>query len=241
MNRCRPGETQSDSPLILVLETSGSTCSAALAAGEEIRHKGLSAPMQHASKLAPLVQELFEDVRRPAASLDGIAVSMGPGSYTGLRIGLALAKGLCQVTGARLMGISTFDILLATLRQVFPETMGKPSLICLQSKKDYLYIAGYNAEGSFFLRPENYPVQQWHTLMPSDLKVPVIAGNGASLFCEASGISDAQIYSELEAQALYAAPLALEAWREGRFAPVHETEPLYLSGFYPRPQAMQGT
>ncbi len=67
--------------------------------------------MKHAEKLAPFVERCMKEIRRKEWTLDAVAVSIGPGSYTGLRIGLSLAKGLAFSLGVPLIVISTLRIL----------------------------------------------------------------------------------------------------------------------------------
>lgn len=97
---------------IINIETSGRICSVALTSNGALElqlddREG----MQHASKLAPFVARIMDEVHRRDLKLDAIAVSMGPGSYTGLRIGLSLAKGLAFSLGLPLIGVDTLKIL----------------------------------------------------------------------------------------------------------------------------------
>lgn len=97
---------------ILNIETSGKVCSVAIT-----RHGMLemqlddSEGMQHANRLAPFVERCMEELHRKEEKLDAVAVSMGPGSYTGLRIGLSLAKGLAFSLGVPLIGVDTLKII----------------------------------------------------------------------------------------------------------------------------------
>lgn len=97
---------------ILNIETSGKTCSVALTR-EGVLEFDLenSDGMKHAELLAPFVERAMEEVKRKEWKLDAVAVSIGPGSYTGLRIGLSLAKGLAFSLGVPLIGVSTLKIL----------------------------------------------------------------------------------------------------------------------------------
>lgn len=97
---------------ILNIETSGKTCSVALTR-EGVLEFDLenSDGMKHAELLAPFVERAMEEVKRKEWKLDAVAVSIGPGSYTGLRIGLSLAKGLAFSLGVPLIGVSTMKIL----------------------------------------------------------------------------------------------------------------------------------
>lgn len=97
---------------ILNIETSGKICSVALTkdGALEIQFDDREG-MQHANKLAPFVDRCMEELHRKEEKLDAVAVSMGPGSYTGLRIGLSLAKGLAFSLGVPLIGVDTLKII----------------------------------------------------------------------------------------------------------------------------------
>src|SRR5690349_183976 len=104
------------SVIILALDTAGSACSVAIARGEqllaadrrEMRHG-------HAEALMPMVDAAMREARLTARELDAVAVSTGPGGFTGIRIGLAAAHGIALAAGARLIGISSFAAVAAPL------------------------------------------------------------------------------------------------------------------------------
>ncbi|MDE6072208.1 MAG: tRNA (adenosine(37)-N6)-threonylcarbamoyltransferase complex dimerization subunit type 1 TsaB, partial [Muribaculaceae bacterium] len=97
---------------IINIETSGKICSVALTRDGvlefDLENKD---GMKHAELLAPFVEKAMAEVKRKEWTLDAVAVSIGPGSYTGLRIGLSLAKGLAFSLGVPLIGVSTLKIL----------------------------------------------------------------------------------------------------------------------------------
>ena len=98
--------------LILTLETSTSVCSVALSEGEEVVFEKASFEgPSHAALLGVYMEEALEVAKSKGMKLDAVAVSSGPGSYTGLRIGVSVAKGLCFGYGIPLIGIHTLDIL----------------------------------------------------------------------------------------------------------------------------------
>ena len=98
--------------LILNIETSTSVCSVALSEGEEvIFEKASFEGPSHAALLGVYMEEALEVAKSKGMKLDAVAVSSGPGSYTGLRIGVSVAKGLCFGYGIPLIGIHTLDIL----------------------------------------------------------------------------------------------------------------------------------
>ena len=97
---------------ILNIETSGKICSVALTRDGVLEfNQENNDGMKHAELLAPFVERAMEEVKRKEWQVDAIAVSIGPGSYTGLRIGLSLAKGLAFSLGVPLIGVSTLKIL----------------------------------------------------------------------------------------------------------------------------------
>jgi tRNA threonylcarbamoyladenosine biosynthesis protein TsaB len=98
--------------LILSLETSTHVCSVALhAQGELIALSEVHLEQSHASKLAQLVDDLKRSSGLSLNKLDAVAVSAGPGSYTGLRIGTSTAKGLCYALNVPLIAVNTLDIM----------------------------------------------------------------------------------------------------------------------------------
>lgn len=98
--------------MILNIETSSKFCSVAVSdSGAVYFSLESDSEMDHSTKLAPFVDRCMKELRSRGHALDAVAVSMGPGSYTGLRIGLSLAKGLCFGLNLPLIGLSTLEIL----------------------------------------------------------------------------------------------------------------------------------
>lgn len=99
---------------IILIETSTALCSVALAQdGEIVSYKESSAPKAHASLTAVFIQEMLQECGLTLADCDAVCVSMGPGSYTGLRVGVSTAKGLCFGARKPLLAVGTLDTLVA--------------------------------------------------------------------------------------------------------------------------------
>ena len=99
---------------ILLIETSTALCSVALAQdGKITSYRESSAPKAHASLTAVFIQEMLAEHGLTLADCDAICVSKGPGSYTGLRVGVSTAKGLCFGSGKPLLAVGTLDTLVA--------------------------------------------------------------------------------------------------------------------------------
>ena len=99
---------------IILIETSTALCSAAIAENGVITaYRESSAPKAHASLTSVFIDEMLKERNTSIAECDAVCVSMGPGSYTGLRVGVSTAKGLCFGSGKPLLAVGTLDTLVA--------------------------------------------------------------------------------------------------------------------------------
>ena len=97
----------------ILIETSTALCSAAIAEdGRIAAYRESSGDRQHASLTAVFIDEMLKELGLTAGDCDAVCVSMGPGSYTGLRVGVSTAKGLCFGAGIPLLAVGTLDILV---------------------------------------------------------------------------------------------------------------------------------
>ena len=104
---------------IILIETSTALCSAAIAEdGVVTAYRESSAPKAHASLTAVFIQEMLQERGLTLADCDAVCVSMGPGSYTGLRVGVSTAKGLCFGSGKPLIAVGTLDTLVAQVHEI---------------------------------------------------------------------------------------------------------------------------
>jgi tRNA threonylcarbamoyladenosine biosynthesis protein TsaB len=128
--------TQVAQPRLLILETSGRVGQVALAQGEALRGVlPLEEARRHARDLAPAVQELLQAQGWSAQDLDAVIVSRGPGSYTGLRVGIMSAKTLAYATGCALLAVDTFAVVAA---QAPPEALAVDVIADAQQGKVYV-------------------------------------------------------------------------------------------------------
>jgi tRNA threonylcarbamoyladenosine biosynthesis protein TsaB len=98
--------------LILSIESSGDLGSVAIhQSGKLIREIELEESRQHASNLAPAIESLIQQAKIELQNIDAVAVSKGPGSYTGLRIGASLAKGISYALSKKIIGVDTLDVI----------------------------------------------------------------------------------------------------------------------------------
>jgi tRNA threonylcarbamoyladenosine biosynthesis protein TsaB len=101
-------------PLILAIETSGRTGSVAIALGEQMLSEAhFSGPMRHSAEIFPAVHKLLVRFSRKPKEIEHIYISVGPGSFTGLRIAVALAKTMHLANAAKIIAVDTLDVIAA--------------------------------------------------------------------------------------------------------------------------------
>lgn len=129
--------------LCLGIETSGKTASAAVCDGERIIGESvLYTKLTHSQVILPMVKKLLEDCSLTLRDIDRIAVANGPGSYTGLRIGIAAVKGMCMGLDCECCGVST----LMALSYNVCAAKGTV-LAVLKARTDVYYLGGYISDG----------------------------------------------------------------------------------------------
>jgi tRNA threonylcarbamoyladenosine biosynthesis protein TsaB len=141
-----------DPPRLLLLETSGKVGQVGLALGAELRGtRRLDETRRHARDLVPAVKELLAEQGWRPGDLQAVIVSRGPGSYTGLRVGLISAQTLAYATGCAVLGIDTFAVIA---RQTPPEVASV--LVIADAQQERVYVqrfVGGQAAGALAIRP----------------------------------------------------------------------------------------
>lgn len=164
---------------ILGIDTSTRCGSIGLINGEEtVAECLLNLPITHSERLLKAIDHLLKESRCPMENLDGWAVSLGPGSFTGLRIGISTLKGLAYATRKPVAGISSLDVLAS---QISPT----PYLICpiLDARKGELYSAFYRYDETHSLQRQS----DYHAMKPEDLvkqiqQMTIFVGDGVRAY-----------------------------------------------------------
>lgn len=130
---------------LLGFDTATRACAAALWAGGGIAaHRRIEAAERHAEALVPLLREVAAEGGAALDAVDAFAVTVGPGSFTGIRIGLATARGLALAAGRPLIGLTTLEVLAAGV----PERMREgPILAALDARRSRLYAQLFDRAG----------------------------------------------------------------------------------------------
>lgn len=219
--------------VILNIETSGQSCSVAVCAeGEVLFEKIEEEGMNHAKLLAPFVQECMDFLTRRELLLEAVAVSIGPGSYTGLRIGLSLAKGLCFGKDIPLIGIDTLEIMAVKAMFAHFDWQGDELLIpMLDARRMEIYTATYDFALSAVepVRPLILDENSFRSL-PSGRK-PIFIGPGAEKFKPVCGVKEAEFLTRIKPDARGMMALSERAFRNQDFLDTAYSVPEYLKDF----------
>ncbi len=219
--------------MLAALETSTRFSSVALldlVTGEEIAECSLPAGWESSSTLVPALETLLQQKGFDPRDLDAVAVSTGPGSFTGIRVGMATAQGLCLPSNLLAYGVNTLDGLAENLRQA--EMLGE-ALCLLDAQRGECFTGHYLIEQEGF-RHLSPPGIMSVDMMPALLKERAwIVGPGALKFekdiRECMGSSAMFAFTSLhQPKAMSIARIAYRRWRDGIRSTVDQLEPLYL-------------
>ena len=219
---------------LILIETSTALCSAALAEdGVITSYRESSAPKAHASLTAVFIQEMLEEKGLTIADCDAVCVSKGPGSYTGLRVGVSTAKGLCFGSGKPLTAISTLDILVAQAQ--IPEDI-KYIVPMVDARRMEVYAAVYEIAAQ-----AGNDVRQITETAPAIIdenSYSDILEKGKVLFIGDGAGKCADVIKHPNATFVQCWPKAsamlepaMKAYKEKRFEDVAYFEPFYLKEF----------
>jgi tRNA threonylcarbamoyladenosine biosynthesis protein TsaB len=135
-----------EKPLILAVETSGRTGSVAIALGDQMLAQAIFAkPMRHSTEVFPAINSLLKRVDRRAKEIQQVYISAGPGSFTGLRIAVTLAKIMHLTNAARVVAVNTLDVIAMNATDYINEkneAFGKIATV-LDAKRGQFFVAAY--------------------------------------------------------------------------------------------------
>jgi len=221
---------------ILALDTSMGACSAAVlrASDGTRRLHALQVEMQrgHAEALMPMVDEVLTEAGIGAHDLDLIAATLGPGSFTGVRIAIAAARGLGLVTQAKLFGTDSLTVMAraALMEGVAP---AGPFAVAVDARRGMLYFGVFNEDARRLDGPLLMAPGDAVSLLPPELGIAV--GNGAQLLADAVAAQGRRLEPELPTLQPSAGALAEIALEGGETTVT--LRPLYLRPPDAKPQA----
>lgn len=212
---------------LLHIDTAVSGASLCLSAGEQVLGVAENTAIRDsASWIHPGIQKLLHENGVAANQLSAVSVSSGPGSYTGLRVGMATAKGLCFALGLPLITLNTLQVMA---HKVSPSNGFCCPMIDARRMEVFTGIYG---PGAVQLLPDTNLVLEDNSFAEWLEKDEVLfCGNGSGKFREICKHPSAR-FSDLRFTAADGVPLALDAFNNGHFADLAYSEPRYGKAFF---------
>jgi tRNA threonylcarbamoyl adenosine modification protein YeaZ len=219
---------------LLAIDCAANLCAACVydtAAGKQLGRSVLDLGKGHAEHLMAVIDEALKQSGTDYAGLGAIAVSIGPGSFTGLRVGVSAARGLALALKIPSIGVTTLEALAAEAKAIFP---GRAVLAALDAGREEIHAALYDQQSILRHGPAVTTLAQ-AIAMATDISA-VLAGTAATQLAAAAGrafdigplaaTADIAVYAELAA-----------AQSAGKGHAGEKPKPLYLRGADAKPQA----
>lgn len=221
----------------LAVDTATEVCGVALAdEGNIIAEVRLNQRNVHNEKLLDLIQIVTDQVAWPLSDLDGIVYSKGPGSFTGLRIGMTVCKGLAYALNKPLIGINTMDAFAYAVLQ-WPG----PVAVYLKARQNEGYFALYKKTLDDLKRISDYQIVPLNDIA-THLNEQTLVVSVPSDFISGADVQNVKLppphYSLLQPWAFL--ELALEKWHKKAFEDPDVAEPFYLKDFQPKRKTYYG-
>ena len=217
---------------ILHIETSATVCSVAVSEdGQCIFDQADHSGPNHAERLGTMIDEAMSFTDNHAIPFDAVAVSCGPGSYTGLRIGVSMAKGICYGRDLKLIGVPTLQLLCVPV--LLRHELEDDALLCpmLDARRMEVYAAIYD-RALHELRPVGADVVDADTYRQYLDEHPVyFFGPGAAKCMETINHPNAHLIEGIEPLAKYMQPLAERRFLNEEYEDVAYFVPFYLKDF----------
>ena len=214
--------------IILNIDTAVETASVCVAKEAHSLQFALNGNQRdHAAWLHPAILKVITDAGLKMNDIDAVAVSIGPGSYTGLRVGLSAAKGMCFVLGIPLIAIQTLEMMAFAIKA------DKADLFCplIDARRMEVFIAVYDKDLKAVIEPKAMIINSnsFDNLL-ADHSI-IFSGNGSPKLRNIIQHSNA-IFSSRMATAADMTDLSENCFNQQKFADLAYTEPLYIKDFY---------
>lgn len=217
----------------LALDTSTEACSVALALDGQILALDEVCPQQHSKRILPMLQQLLSDAGVSLYQLDGIIFGRGPGSFTGVRIGVSVAQGLAFGADLPVFGVST----LAAMAQAAAEQQNATEVIAaIDARMAEVYIAAFTLDEAGLMQAITPEIAAKPAALPEVLTSLSFSsqvlgvGTGWQTYPQAlqqlapALISEAILYPSAQ----FMLPFASRAWQQQLFVSAEQAEPVYV-------------
>ena len=210
--------------LILAIDTALDACAAAVldtGTGKLIAMESQAMKRGHAEALMPLIAQVMKQAALPFAALDRVAVTSGPGSFTGLRVGLSAARGIALAAGKPAVGLTTLSAYAAP---IVSENGEQPVISAIDARHGQVYFQVVGGDGSSLIRPRAGLIEE--AVAASRFGAPHLVGNAAAILAE-RWPKDAEPPVRIEA--LSAPDISWVAWLGAAVSPsTAPARPFYL-------------
>jgi len=223
--------------LILHIETATSVCSAALSRdGQLISIEETNDPRSHAKKLSPFIDKIFKSQKIKASDLDAVSISLGPGSYTGLRIGVSTVKGIAYGADLPVIGISTLEALACRITKEKAselKDLRSDYLLCpmIDARRMEVYTAFFSPDMGQERKVQADIIEAGSYSEFLEAGPVVFFGDGSDKCREIIKHTNAIFISGVEPSARYMIRLAELYWERQDFLNTAYFEPFYLKDF----------
>ncbi|MDX8337701.1 tRNA (adenosine(37)-N6)-threonylcarbamoyltransferase complex dimerization subunit type 1 TsaB [Draconibacterium sp. IB214405] len=224
--------------IILNIETSTEVCSVSLAEnGKTLFLKESDEGLNHSKLLTVFIEELFSENNFDINNIDAVAVSKGPGSYTGLRIGVSVAKGLCYGLGKPLIGIGSIEAMghyvAKNVGDFYTSADGEELLFCpmIDARRMEVYTALFNEEGNAENEVTAEIIDENSFANSLNKKKVLFFGNGADKCRDKITHENAVFNGPDKTTARFMQNLAEIKYNKSEFEDVAYFEPFYLKDF----------
>jgi len=216
-------------PRIVAIETTGRPGSVAVAIGDEMLEMlSFSADLRHAAELLPAVRRLCEQVGWRAEDIEEVYVSAGPGSFTGCRIGVTVARTLALAVGVRLVSVPTVDVIArnALALEAVPENLA----VVLDAQRRQIYAAVFHREGDGYRRDGDIRTGPPTSVLSEVPKPCAALGEGIAYHRKAIEDLSLAVLPETiwAARASHVLEIGRGLAKEGCFTEATRLEPIYV-------------
>ncbi len=212
--------------LILHIETATDLTSVCISKDTTVLSiKNGSGPMKHSQELTLLIQDSMEELGLPFKELDAVSVSKGPGSYTALRVGTSVAKGICYAADKPLIAVDTLEALAYTTALEVKADFYCPMI---DARRKEVYMSFYNNKNAC-LKPCQALILETSTFAKyvQDGQRIAFSGNGSAKYKEMANRPEF-LFLDIKCSALHLVPLAEHAYEKKKFESTAYFEPTYL-------------
>lgn len=219
---------------LLAIDTTSGACSVALLDGEAVTEQFVQAERDHTRRLLPMVDSVLAEGGCKLSDIDALAVSRGPGSFTGLRIAISCVQGLAFAADKPVIPVSSLAALAAGARRVSPNWGESPIVAALDARMQEVYWGVYGAidpAKSLVEESVSAPEQLVAELQSRrvlDIEAPWYAAGPGWHYPALSALNPSGLILECHVHAQDIARLACEPWRCGETVSAEELEPAYL-------------